>query len=106
MDEFVCVTLLANPGEPDAAFQRRLTEFWTHLLRTRPAVYEGVYAEARDYDRDDAVTARRYMVRTDAAGDVAAELAAKAVGVGVIDPDDGYSKAEASSSEWFQIPHT
>ena len=104
MDEFVCVTLLAKPGETDAAFQRRLTEFWTHLLRTRPAVYEGVYAEARDFDRD-AGTARRYMVRTDAAEAVATELVAKGVAFLPIDPDDGYNKAEASSSEWFQIPH-
>ena len=105
MDEFVCVTLLANPGEPDAAFQRRLTEFWTHLLRTRPTVYERVYAEARDPDEEGGVTARRYMVRTEMANDVAAELMAMGMNFVEIDPDDGYNKAEASSSEWFQIPH-
>src|SRR5262245_1868768 len=105
MDEFVCLTLLANPGEPPSALQRRLTEFWTHLLRTRPQVYEGVYSEAREFDTEDGVTVRRYMVRTDAAEAVAAELTAKRVGFLPVDPDDGYNKAEASSSEWFQIPH-
>ncbi len=105
MDEFVCVTLLATPGESSAAFQRRLTEFWTHMLRNRLEVYEGVYAEARAFDEDDGITTRQYMVRTDAADDVAAELRAKGVAFVEIDPDDGYNKAEASSSEWFQIAH-
>jgi hypothetical protein len=104
MDEFVCVTLLAKPGEPQAAFQRRLTEFWTHMLRTRPEVYEGVYAEARAFDQEDGVTSRQYMVRMEAADGVAAELRAKGVAFVPIDPDEGYNKAEASSSEWFQIP--
>lgn len=35
----------------------------------------------------------------------AAALTAAGVEVGAIDPDDVYSKYEASGSEWFQIAH-
>ena len=30
---------------------------------------------------------------------------AKGMAIGQVDDDDTYNKAEASSSEWFQIPH-
>ena len=105
MDEFLCLTLLARPGEPEAAFKLRLVEFWTHMLRTRPDDYEGVYAEAKAFDVEDGRTCRQYMVGADAVAAVTAELAARGVEFAPVDEDDVYSKAEASSSEWFQIPH-
>ncbi|MCU0705854.1 MAG: hypothetical protein MUF18_17945 [Fimbriiglobus sp.] len=105
MDEFLCLTLLAQPGETEAAFKLRLTEFWTHMLRTRPDDYEGVYAEARNFDEEDGRTCRQYMVVIEAIDAVTAELTAKGVEFVEVDRDDTYNKAEASSSEWFQIPH-
>lgn len=105
MDEFLCLTLLARPGEPESAFKLRLTEFWTHMLRTRPDDYEGVYAEARAFDTEGGRTCRRYMVEIDAVDVVTAELRAKGMEFAEVDVDDTYNKAEASSSEWFQIPH-
>jgi hypothetical protein len=103
--EYLCLTLLAQPGEPEAAFKSRLTAFWTHLLRTRPDTYKAVFAEAKDFDTADGRTARQYMVEEGAADAVVAALAAS--GVAALPPDraDTYTKYEASGSEWFQIPH-
>ncbi len=105
MDEYLCLTLLAHPGETEPAFKLRLVEFWTHMLRTRPDDYEGVYAEAKAFDDEGGRTCRRYMVEAGAIDAVTAELRAKGVEFAAVDTDDTYSKAEASSSEWFQIPH-
>jgi hypothetical protein len=105
MDEFYCLTLLARPGEPESAFKLRLVEFWTHMLRTRPDEYEGVYAEAKAFDVEDGRTCRQYMVEVGAIAAVTAELGAHGVEFADVSTDDTYSKAEASSSEWFQIPH-
>jgi hypothetical protein len=105
MDEFVSVTLLAEPGETEAAFKGRLTAFWTHMLRTRPDEYEGVYSEAKRFDSTDGRVSREYMVRAEGVDVLTAELAAKGVAFAAVDPDDTYNKAEASSSDYFQIPH-
>jgi hypothetical protein len=105
MDEFVCLTLLAKPGEPEAAFKARLVAFWTHLLRTKPTDYESVYSEATAFEHEGGRVARRYMVAADGAAAVTAELAAAGIDHAPVDPDDLYSKAEASSREWFQIEH-
>jgi hypothetical protein len=105
MDEYLCLTLLARPGEPESAFKLRLVEFWTHMLRTRPDDYEGVYAEAKAFDTEEGRTCRRYMVEIETLPAVTGELRAKGMDCGEVDDDDTYSKAEASSSEWFQIPH-
>lgn len=105
MDEYVCLTLVARPGEPEAAFKARLVAFWTHLLRTRPDDYERVYAEATTFEDEGGRVARRYMIAANGVDAVTAELAAAGIDHLPVDPDDLYSKAEASSREWFQIEH-
>ena len=105
MDEFVCLTVVGRPGEPAAAFAARLTAFWTHLLRTRPADYERVFAEEKGFEDEGGAVARRYMVEPDAAPALTAALAANGLAFAPVDADDRYSKAEASASEWFQIEH-
>lgn len=105
MDEFVCLTVSAEPGESEAAFKARLTAFWTHMLRTRPDDYERVYAEAKAFETIGGRVSRQYMVEPDAADVLERELAGMKLGFEPVDRDDTYSKAEASSSEWFQIPH-
>jgi hypothetical protein len=105
MDEFVCLTVLAEPGESEAAFKSRLTAFWTHMLRTRPDEYERVYAEAKAFEMAGGRVSRQYMIQPDVADVLERELAGQKMGFEPIDADDLYSKAEASSSEWFQIPH-
>lgn len=105
MDEYLCMTLVGHPGESEAAFKARLTAFWTHLLRTRPTVYEQLYAEATAFDRTGASSAKRYMVAADAVAALLAELTAMGMEVLPVEEDEVYSKYEASGSEWFQIEH-
>lgn len=105
MSEYVCVTVLGNAGESEAAFKARLAAFWTHLLRNRPDDYERVYAEATRFGTTGGAVSRQYMVEADAAGVVTAEMTARGVAFEPVDPDDTYSKYEASSPDWFQIEH-
>ena len=105
MDEYVCVTVRSRPGEPAEGFNKRLIDFWTGMIRTRPDEYEQVYAEStRFVPAGDRLT-RQYMVETGVAELLAGELAAAGIDHDAIDPDDVYSKFEASPPEWFQIPH-
>jgi hypothetical protein len=62
VDEYVCLTVVGTPGEPEAGFKSRLVAFWTHLLRTRPDDYEKVYSEATEFEDEGGRPARRYMV--------------------------------------------
>lgn len=103
--EYLCVTLLSNPGESEGAFKARLTVAWTHLLRTAKAAYDAVYAEAKAFERSGDRVSRAYIVEAEAADAVAAALRAAGVEAVEVDDQDVYSKYEASGSEWFQIAH-
>jgi hypothetical protein len=103
--EYVCLTAVAAAGESEAAFKARLTAFWTHLLRTNPDQYERVYAEATRFGVDGGRATRQYLVEAGAAGAVTAELAAAGVEFVPVDPDDTYTKYEATSPDWFQLDH-
>jgi hypothetical protein len=105
MAEYLCLTLLANAGESEAAFKSRLTAAWTQLLRADQDTYEAVFAEAKEFETHGGRASRAYMVEADSAGAVVAALKASGVESLPLDPDDAYSKYEASGSEWFQIPH-
>ncbi len=101
--EYLCLTLVGREGETEAAFQSRLYAFWTHVLRNRPDEYERVYSEAVAFEEEAGLITRRYMVEPEAVDALTAELAAHDIDFRDVDRDDLYSKAEASSSEWFQI---
>ena len=105
MDEYLCVTLVGKPGETEAAFKSRLTEFWSHYLRAKPDDYERVYAEATAFERAAEAPARRYMVAVDGVPPLTSELTTAGVGFEPVDSDDSYTKYEATGSEWFQIEH-
>lgn len=105
MDEFVCVTVTSEPGETEAAFTSRLTGFWTHFLRTRPDDYEKIYAEATECEQSAGRITRQYMVEPGVVATLTGELTGRGVHWQPVDPDDLYTKAEASSSDWFQIEH-
>ena len=105
MDDYLCVTLVGKPGEPEPEFKARLTAFWTHVLRNRPDDYERVYAEATAFGSSDGRPTRQYFVEAGAAGALVGELAAAGVDLLPVDADDVYSKYEASSPDWFQIEH-
>jgi hypothetical protein len=105
MNEYLCITLLAKPGEAETAFKSRLAAFWTHMLRNKPDDYEKVYAEASRFDTTDGRVSRQYMAEVEVIDMLTAELTAHGIAVAVIDPDDTYSKYEATSPDWFQIEH-
>jgi len=106
LDEFLCLTLLANVAESETAFKARLTAFWTHMLRHQPSLYEQVYSEASKFDIEDGRLRRQYMIRPEVVGDLTNELTAQEVHFLEVDESELYSKAEAASSpDWFQIDH-
>ena len=105
MTEYLRLTLHGRPGEPEAAFKGRLVEFWTHMLRTQPDLYERVYAEATAFEPAGDGVGRDYMVEPGAADAVVAVAAACELDCAAVDPDDLYSRNEASGRDWFQIPH-
>ena len=105
MDEYVVVTVRSGPGEPADAFNKRLIGFWSGILRTRKDKYERVYAETSRFGSEEDRVTRQYMVGSDVAALLAEELAAVGIEYDPIDPDDLYSKFEATPPEWFQIPH-
>src|SRR4051794_26378020 len=103
--DYLCLTLLAPAGESEPAFKARLTAFWTHLIRTQKATYDAVFAEAKEFGTTDGRVSRAYMVEAGAAQAVLDALASNGIEALPLDPDDTYTKYEASGSEWFQIPH-
>ena len=105
VDEYVILTVTGQTDEADAAFKGRLTAFWTHVLRTRPDDYEGVYAEATRFGRADDAPSRQYFVSPDALDAILAELGETGLGYEPPDRDDLYSKYEAGSPDWFQLDH-
>jgi hypothetical protein len=105
MTEYVCLTLLADPGEGEAAFTARLAAFWTHMLRNKPNDYEKVYAEATAFGSDEGRVSRQYMVEADSIPVILIELSAGQIAHLPVDIDETYSRYEASGPDWFQIDH-
>ena len=105
MDEYLCLTLASEAGEPEATFKARLVRFWTHMLRTKPDDYAKVYAEATEFESEGDAVTRKYLVEAGVAGVLAAELAAAAVAFRPLDATDLYTKYEATPPDWFWIEH-
>ena len=103
--EYLCLTLLAEVGEAETAFRSRLTALWSAMLKTLPAEYERIYSEATAFDREGGAVARRYMIDPAVVGSLLPLLARHGIAHLPIDEDDLYSRAEASSNEWFQLEH-
>ena len=105
MDEYLILTVKSRAGEAADQFNVRLIAFWSHFLRTLPDEYERVYAETTRFEAAGDKVTRQYMVGADVADTVIGQLAAAGVEHDPIDPDDLYSKYEATPPQWFQIPH-
>jgi hypothetical protein len=105
VDEFVCLTVKSRPGEGADSFQKRLIVFWSHVLRTRPDEYAQVHAETTRFEPTGDILTRQYMIAAGVVGVVAQELEQVEIDHDPIDPDDLYSKFEATPPDWFQIPH-
>lgn len=103
--DYLCLTLLGNPDETEAAFKTRLTAFWSHLIRTQPEVYDAVYAEAKAFETTNGCVSRSYMVEVEAVSNLCRELATNTISALPIDEDDTYTKYECSGADWFQIAH-
>ena len=105
MDEYVCVTARSRPGEGASGFHKRLIEFWSHVLRSRPDDYARVYAETTRFETAGDRVTRQYMIGADAVEVLVAEMIGAGIEHNPVEPDDLYSKYEATPPDWFQIPH-
>ncbi len=105
MDEYVCVTVRSRPSEAADAFNKRLIGFWSGMLRRWPDEYKRVYAETSRFVVAGDRQTRQYMAGNEIADLLVAELAAAGIDYDPVDPDDLYSKDEATPPDWFQIPH-
>jgi hypothetical protein len=105
MDEYLALTLRSHPGEAEAAFATRIAAFWTHMLRTRPAEYEKVYAEATAFEHAGDSLTRQYLLEASALAVLTGELATAGLAHEPVDEDDLYSKYEAAPPDWFWIEH-
>jgi hypothetical protein len=105
MDDYLCLTVLARPGESEAEFKSRLSAFWTGLLRAKPDEFEKVYAETVAFEQHGDRLGRKYLIEADVAELLVKELAAGGLAHLPIDPDDLYSKYEAAPPDWFWIEH-
>jgi len=105
VDEYLCVTLVSEPGEAEADFKARISRFWTHMLRARPDDFEKVYAETVRFEPEGGRLTRKYLVEAGVVPVLEAEFAAAKIGHQPIDPDDLYTKYEAAPPDWFWIEH-
>lgn len=104
-EEYLCVTILARPGEDESAFKTRISEFWSGLVRGNPDLFERVYAETTAFELHHDRLTRKYLVEAEAAGEVSAAMTAAKLDFQPLDPDDLYTKYEAAPPEWFWIEH-
>jgi hypothetical protein len=105
MDDYLCVTVVSEPGEGGADFAARLSQFWTHMLRNHKADFEKVYAEKTAFGTSGDCATRDYLVEAGVADLLEREFAAAGIGHAPIDRDDTYSKYEATPPEWMWIEH-
>lgn len=105
MNDYLCLTVLSRDGEAEPEFKKRLSEFWSAVLRSQPDDFEKVYAEAVACERHGDRLGRRYLVESEVATKLAADAARSGFGHQPLDEDDTYSKYEAAPPEWFWIEH-
>ena len=105
MEEYLCLTVVSQPGESEADFKGRLSRFWTSMLRNLPDEFEKVYAEARHFEAAAERRSRSYLIQEDVVELLERELKSAGLDWTPIDRDDFYSKHEAIPSEWMQIEH-
>jgi hypothetical protein len=104
-DEYLCVTIMARPGEAESAFKTRISELWSSLVRGNPDLFERVYAETTAFERHHDRLTCKYLVEADAAEAVCAAITRANLDVLPLDPDDLYTKYEAAPPDWFWIEH-
>jgi hypothetical protein len=105
VEEYVCITVLSKPGEPQEAFSGRLSALWTGMLRSSKDDFEKVYAETTEFEEHGNRRSRQYLVEEGVIEVV--ERAFKVAGMDYqpIDREEVFSKFEAVAPEWMQIEH-
>lgn len=103
--DYLCLTVVGRPGEPETAFKTRLSEFWTTIVRGEPDLFERVYAERTAFESHGGALGRTYLVEADAAETVAAWVVKAGLTHAALDADDVYTKYEAAPPDWFWIEH-
>src|SRR3954471_10760741 len=105
VDEYLCITVVSEPGEREADFAGRLSRFWTHMLRDHPTEFGRVYAEPAAFEEQGGRVSRQYLVEAGVVDLLEREFAAAGLGHEPIDRDEVYSKYEAVPPEWMWIEH-
>jgi len=105
MDEYVCITVVSQPGESQADFSARLSRFWTHMLRDRKAQFEMVYAETTKFASHKDRLSRQYLAQMEVIDILESEMQTAGVDFEPVNRDDVYSRYEATPSDWMQIEH-
>ncbi len=105
MDGYCCLTVFSRNNESREAFNKRLIDFWTFMLRNRESDYERVYAEATAFKPHGERLGREYLLEVEVADVLEAELKSAKLDHAPIDRDDLFSKYEASPPDWFQLEH-
>ena len=72
---------------------------------TRVGVVEAIAADGEYFEREGERLARKYLVEAGVAPVLESEFRVAAMDFAPIDPDDLYSKYEATPPEWFWIEH-
>jgi len=105
MDEYVCITVLSQPGESQADFSTRLSRFWTHMLRNCKADFEMVYAETTKFVPNGERLGRQYLAAADVIDVLETEMQSAGIDFEPVSRDDIYSRYEATAPDWMQIEH-
>lgn len=103
--DYVCITVLSKPGEAQAAFAARLSQFWTQMLREHKDEFERVYAETTDFEELNGCWSRQYLAELSVADFLEAKFKVAGVDHEPIEREELFSKYEAAPPEWMQIEH-
>jgi len=105
MDEYLMLSVLSAPGESKETFSRRLSTFWTQILRQYPEDFEKVFAETTSFELHGNQLERQYLIEPDVLDLLEKELSTAGIGLKPVDPDEIFSRYEAVSPQWMQIEH-
>jgi hypothetical protein len=105
VDEYLCLTVVSRAGESEPDFSARLSRFWTHMLRNFKSDFEKVYAETTCFEQARDRLSRMYLFLEEVRDLLEKEVNTAGIEYEPIDPDEVYSKYEASPPEWMQIEH-
>lgn len=103
--EYLCLTLRSRSDESEPDFKLRLSTFWTKMLRDHPLDFERVYAETVEFESCGAQLSRQYLIEASAVPLFEIELRSVGIEFDEVDPEEIYSKYEATPPEWMWIEH-